>query len=98
VFECGDPVWEGAGQRVVLSARQGGRITSWRMATEERVAEPIRLEGGPLRVLFAEENYSGSSYCTAHPVRLKQSWFEGGHCAGMTAGHAIEWFRERLLP
>jgi len=32
------------------------------------------------------------------PDQLKQSWFEGGHCAGMTVGHAIEWFRERLLP
>ena len=29
--------------------------------------------------------------------RLKLSWFEGGHCAGMTVGHAVEWFRERLL-
>jgi len=25
--------------------------------------------------------------------RFRQSWFEGGHCAGMTVANAVEWFR-----
>ena len=66
--ECDDLVWEGKGHRLVLSPRLGGRIISWRCAGVERVYEPAALEGGFMRVMFAEENYPGSSYCTAHPV------------------------------
>lgn len=25
--------------------------------------------------------------------RFRQTWFEGGHCAGMTVANAVEWFR-----
>ncbi|NQU12362.1 prolyl oligopeptidase family serine peptidase, partial [bacterium] len=27
------------------------------------------------------------------PDRFRQSWFDGGHCAGMTVPNAVEWFR-----
>lgn len=64
----GDLIWESASDRLVLSPRAGGRIVSWVADGVERVMQPIGLEGGILRVLFAEEQYPGTSYVSPHAV------------------------------
>lgn len=65
--------WEGHGQRIVLSPDTGGRIISWRRGERELVMAPLMFEGGLLRVLFAEEQYPGSSYSTPHRVLAHRS-------------------------
>src|SRR5437773_8612280 len=60
-------VWESAGDRIVLSARAGGRVISWRHGdVGELVKAPDAVDGGLLRVLLGEERYPGASHVTPH--------------------------------
>lgn len=71
--QYGDVVWQDNRQSIILSPSQGGRITSWTFAGQERSGELLRLEGGLLRFLFGEERYPGSSYLFPHEVLRYES-------------------------
>lgn len=64
----GDCVWEHGHDRLIISPASGGRVVSWVHRGTERVHPRVLLEGGLTRVLFAEEQYPGSSYATPHEV------------------------------
>lgn len=64
-----DITFAGAQNTVLLSPRMGGRVLSWRHQGSDELVYPLEnLEGGLLRVLFAEERYPGASYVTPHLV------------------------------
>jgi predicted esterase len=53
---------------LLICPLEGGRVMSWKHRGVERVHPALVLEGGLLRVLFAEEQYPGISYVTPHTV------------------------------
>lgn len=72
--DCG---WTYGDERIVVSPRAGGRVVSWMRGGRELVCPLAGNEGGLLRVLFAEEQYPGSSFTAPHRVvEWKQN--EGG--------------------
>ena len=73
MLDRSDLIWQSATDRIVLSPSAGGRIISWIADDVERVMHPIGLEGGILRVLFAEEQYPGTSYVSPHLVLARAS-------------------------
>lgn len=63
--------WGGAGNELTLSARRGGRVTSWKHGTAGELVKPLGLEdGGLLRMMLGEERYPGTSYNTPHLARV----------------------------
>jgi|GEM_PF-927594 len=72
-----DLAWSGGTDRIVLSPRNGGRIVSWKHAGTELVHPLVLLEGGLFRVLFAEEQYPGSSWVAAHEVIDRETGPDG---------------------
>lgn len=66
-----ETIWENGRDRIVLSARAGGRVISWRHGEAgELVKPPDVVDGGLLRVLFGEERHPGTSHITPHLVRV----------------------------
>jgi hypothetical protein len=64
-----DITFTGANNAIRLSPRMGGRVVSWSRRGSGELVFPLQnLEGGLLRVLFAEERYPGASYVTPHLV------------------------------
>ncbi|MHB0936481.1 MAG: alpha/beta hydrolase family protein [Armatimonadota bacterium] len=64
-----DLTFAGANNTITLSPRQGGRVISWTHRGSDELVFPLQnLEGGLLRVMFAEERYPGASYVTPHLV------------------------------
>ena len=67
--QLADFTFAGANNTVTLSPRQGGRVISWTHRGSDELVFPLQnLEGGLLRVMFAEERYPGASYVTPHLV------------------------------
>lgn len=58
---------------LLISPLEGGRVMSWIHRGIERVHPALVLEGGLLRVLFAEEQYPGASYVTPHRLVSHES-------------------------
>src|SRR4051794_12231508 len=75
--DSSDLVWQGRDDRIVISPVAGGRVLSWTYAGAERVNPPMMLEGGLMRVLFAEEQYPGTSYVAPHRVMSRESGSSG---------------------
>ena len=63
-----DLIWQSAGERITISPAAGGRIVSWQRDGRELVMAPLIGEGGLYRILFAEEQYPGTSYASPHRV------------------------------
>ena len=73
-----DIAFTGANNAITLSPRMGGRVISWVHCGSGELVFPLRnLEGGLLRVMFAEERYPGASYVTPHLV-LEHAQTAGG--------------------
>ena len=69
--------WKSPLDALTISPRDGGRVVSWVHRGEERVLAPAIFEGGLFRVLFAEEQYPGSSYTSPHQVMAWSSDEDG---------------------
>ena len=63
-----DLTWTGPEDEIIVSPRAGGRVVSWRHHGRELALPPAVLNGGVCRILFAEEQFPGSSYAAPHRV------------------------------
>src|SRR5688572_16682620 len=90
-----DIVWNDDRQRLLLSPKGGGRVLSWVANGRERVNPPVISEGGILRIMFAEEQFPGSSYITPHQVVESTSSDAGFRVHLRHRWNAANWFMRR---
>ena len=63
-----DLTWTGPDDAIIVSPRAGGRIVSWSHRGRAMAQPPAVLNGGVCRILFAEEQFPGSSYAAPHRI------------------------------